>query len=145
MHAQRYGKKLQSAPGHATSNAMQSTATISSACPLFPAADPSASAVWYCDRLGFRQTYADADYAMVCRDGVQVHFWRCGDPAIARATSAYFYTASVDGLAAAMQRAADGGRIQMPQDTAWGMREFYIWDPDGNLLKFGQDLAGQTR
>ena len=44
-----------------------------------------------------------------------------------------------------MQRAADGGRIQMPQDTAWGMREFYIWDPDGNLLKFGQDLAGQTR
>ena len=78
---------------------------------------------------------------MVRRDGVQVHFWRCGDPAIARATSAYFYTASADGLAAAMHRAADGGRIQMPQDTAWGMREFYIWDPDGNLLKFGQDLG----
>jgi uncharacterized glyoxalase superfamily protein PhnB len=120
------------------------TATISSACPLFPAADPGVSAAWYCDRLGFRQTYADADYAMVVRDGVEVHFWRCADPSIARATSAYFRTRAVDALAAAMRRADEGGRIQTPQDTAWGMREFYIWDPDGNLLKFGQDISAKT-
>jgi catechol 2,3-dioxygenase-like lactoylglutathione lyase family enzyme len=112
---------------------------LTSACPLFPAADPAASAMWYCDRLGFRQTYADADYAMIARDGVEIHFWRCADPNIARATSAYFRTRDVDGLACAMARAAEGGRMQDPQDTAWGMREFYIWDPDGNLLKFGQE------
>jgi uncharacterized glyoxalase superfamily protein PhnB len=113
---------------------------ITSACPLFPSADPTASALWYCDHLGFRQTFADADYAMVMRDNIEVHFWRCADPNIARATSAYFRTGDADALARLMQRAADGGRIQLPQDTSWGMREFYVWDPDGNLLKFGQDL-----
>jgi catechol 2,3-dioxygenase-like lactoylglutathione lyase family enzyme len=116
------------------------TATITSACPLFPSADPVANAAWYCDRLGFRQTYADADYAMVKRDLIEIHFWRCTDPNIARATSAYFRTLDADGLADMMKSASEGGRIQLPQNTAWGMREFYVWDPDGNLLKFGQDL-----
>jgi catechol 2,3-dioxygenase-like lactoylglutathione lyase family enzyme len=112
---------------------MIQSAILTSACPLFPAADPAASAAWYCDRLGFRQTYAE------------IHFWRCADPNIARATSAYFRTEGVDVMAQLMARAAEGGRIQPPQDTAWGMREFYIWDPDGNLLKFGQDATGVNR
>jgi catechol 2,3-dioxygenase-like lactoylglutathione lyase family enzyme len=122
---------------------MRIGATLISACPLFPAADPAVSAAWYCDRLDFKQTYADADYAMVIRDTVEVHFWRCNDPSIARATSAYFRTRNIDGLAVAMRRAVEGGRLQEPQDTVWGMREFYIWDPDGNLLKFGQDMKAQ--
>ena len=28
-------------------------------------------------------------------------------------------------------------RISEVTDREWGMREFYVWDPDGNLLKFG--------
>jgi uncharacterized glyoxalase superfamily protein PhnB len=90
--------------------------------------------------LGFKQTYADTDYAMISRDGVEIHFWRCADPNIARGTSAYFRTESADLLVRAFCRATEGGRLQEPQDTAWGMREFYVWDPDGNLLKFGQKL-----
>lgn len=27
-----------------------------------------------------------------------------------------------------------------PEDREWGMREFYIWDRDGVLFKFGQVL-----
>jgi len=33
--------------------------------------------------------------------------------------------------------ANDGGRLSEVADRTWGMREFYVWDPDGNLLKFG--------
>ena len=25
-----------------------------------------------------------------------------------------------------------------PEDRPWGMREFYVMDPNGNLLRFGQ-------
>jgi hypothetical protein len=28
-----------------------------------------------------------------------------------------------------------------PEDRAWGMREFYVMDPSGNLLRFGQLIA----
>jgi uncharacterized glyoxalase superfamily protein PhnB len=120
-------------------------ACILSACPLFPVADPQASAAWYCQHLGFAKTFADADYAMIKRDAVEVHFWRCADPNIARATSAYFRVGDADAVAASMHNVVAGGRIQAPQDTAWGMREFYVWDPDGNLLKFGQELKGTSR
>jgi hypothetical protein len=43
-----------------------------------------------------------------------------------------------------MQRAGEGGRISAPVDRDWGMREFYIWDPDGNLLKFGVPVVSMA-
>ena len=30
---------------------------------------------------------------------------------------------------------------QGPTDQTWGMREFYITDPDGNTLRFGKDIG----
>jgi len=30
-----------------------------------------------------------------------------------------------------------------PIDQTWGMREFYVEDPDRNTLRFGQEIKGQ--
>nr|WP_299591516.1 glyoxalase superfamily protein [Mucilaginibacter sp.] len=30
---------------------------------------------------------------------------------------------------------------QGPLDQTWGMREFYVTDPDGNTLRFGKDIG----
>ena len=30
-----------------------------------------------------------------------------------------------------------------PIDQTWGMREFYVEDPDRNILRFGQEIKGQ--
>jgi uncharacterized glyoxalase superfamily protein PhnB len=111
---------------------------IDQACPLFAAADPGVAAAWYRDRLGFAVAMTMDDYAIVKRDGIEVHFWRSADRHIAENTSAYFRTGDVDALFGEMAAAADGGRVIAPEDRAWGMREFYVIDPDGNLLRFGQ-------
>jgi catechol 2,3-dioxygenase-like lactoylglutathione lyase family enzyme len=111
-------------------------ARITKACPLFAASDVTKAAEWYRDKLGFKiaNLYPDYGYAIVQRDDIEIHFWKCDDRNIAENTSAYFRPDDIDGLHAAMAKARDGGRVA---DRAWGMREFYVWDPDGNLLKFG--------
>ena len=43
-----------------------------------------------------------------------------------------------------MHLASDAGRIGQPEGRDWGMREFYVWDPVGDLLKFGQSVAPKS-
>jgi len=117
-------------------------ATIKMACPLFPSADIERSMAFYRDQLGFRSAAAYGDeYGIVERDGVEIHFWPCDDRNIAENTSAYFRTDDVDSLHDDVERLATEARITAPVTRPWGMREFYVWDPDGNLLKFGQPAA----
>ncbi|MBB6310107.1 VOC family protein [Xanthobacter tagetidis] len=118
-------------------------ARITQLCPTLPAADPSAAAAWYRDKLGFAVKWTMDDYAIVGRDAdFEIHFWRCADKAIAEATSVYVRPDDIEALHAAMAGAAEGGRISEVQDREWGMREFYVWDPDGNLLRFGVPVPG---
>jgi uncharacterized glyoxalase superfamily protein PhnB len=114
-------------------------ARLTKACPLFAAADVGKAAAWYRDKLGFAATklYSDHGYAIVERDDIEIHFWTCDDRSVAEHTSAYFRVEDIDAVHGEMRRAAEGGRISPVTDQAWGMREFYVWDPDGNLLKFG--------
>ncbi len=114
---------------------------ITQLCPTFAAADPQAAAEWYRDRLGFVVKFVMDGYAIVGRDDVEFHFWRCADRAIAEATSAYVRVDDIDAMHAEFAGAAEGGRISPVADREWGMREFYVWDPDGNLLRFGVPVA----
>ena len=79
------------------------------------------------------------------RDDIEIHFWTCKERRIAEDTSAYFNVDDVDALHATLSEANDGGRLSEVADRPWGMREFYVWDPDGNLLKFGvsRSTAGE--
>jgi catechol 2,3-dioxygenase-like lactoylglutathione lyase family enzyme len=36
---------------------------------------------------------------------------------------------------------ADSPVHRGPIDQSWGMREFYVTDPDGNTLRFGKDIG----
>lgn len=114
--------------------------SIEMACPLFPSRDITASVRFY-SALGFRALLQTDEYGIVERDGVEIHFWPCDDRHIAENTSAYFRVNDVDGLHAELSRVPDSVRLTEPADTMWGMREFYVWDVDGNLLRFGQPLV----
>ena len=119
-------------------------AQIQAVCPLFPSSDIARSMAFYRDQLGFSWLAEFGDeYGIVERDGVEIHFWPCDDRHIAENTSAYFRTDDVDGLHGAVQQLATEARITAPETRPWGMREFYVWDPDGNLLKFGQPASGE--
>lgn len=113
---------------------------ITAICPQLPVANVTASSAWYVRALGFKLLSAYPAMAILSRDGCELHLWQCDDPAIAKMSSAYFRSTEVDALYVTMQGASEGGRIKAPENRAWGMREFYIWDPDGNLLKFGQPV-----
>ena len=114
-------------------------ARLNKVCPQLPAADVNEAARWYRDKLGFtiNRFYPEHGFAIVRRDDIEIHFWTCKERRIAEHTSAYFRVDDIDALHATLAGANDGGRLSEVADRAWGMREFYVTDPDGNLLKFG--------
>ncbi len=86
-------------------------------------------------------------YAGVSLDGQQLHLSTfAGDGVIGSAT--YCYVEDVDALYRRLRQAGlkTPGRVEspvedQPVDQAWGMREFYVRDPDGNTLRFGSPRA----
>ncbi len=116
-------------------------AHLDKACPLFPSSDIPATLEFYRRGLGFAVSLEMANYVIIERDGVEVHFWPCDDHYIAENTSAYIRVDDADSLYKELINQGHEMRIIAPEDREWGMREFYVWDPDGNLLKFGHHIS----
>ncbi len=51
---------------------------------------------FYSQRLGFKEELKTNDYAIVRRDGAEIHFWLSGERHIAENTSCYVRVASTD-------------------------------------------------
>jgi catechol 2,3-dioxygenase-like lactoylglutathione lyase family enzyme len=111
-----------------------------------PSRDLSATADFY-SRLGFEQAGLWPDeYLIVMRGDVGLHFFfaRDTDPRTSIA-GCYLYVADVDSLFAEFSRLGlprEGiPRLHgAPEDTDYGMREFAVIDPDGNLLRIGSPM-----
>ena len=90
---------------------------------------------FYVERLGFTALLEMGNYLILQRDGCELHFWHCTERHIAENTSCY-----VRGDTAALHAdfAQRGLLVEPPQLRDWGMREFHVIDPHGNLLKFGE-------
>ena len=90
------------------------------------------------ERLGFAIRYSDNDYGIVERDGVQLHFWRCGDPRIPKETGCRISVEGIEDLFEAYSAESvihPNGRLEL---KPCGVREFSILDADGNLVTFQQ-------
>ncbi|MDX1964819.1 MAG: VOC family protein [Pirellulales bacterium] len=99
-------------------------------------------------RLGFSgDIHPHGDYAILQRGSVELHFFTMTNlrPEISHA-GCYIRVADVDSFFAACQTAklplSGIPRQDSLNDQPWGMREFAIVDPDGNLLRIGQPVAG---
>ena len=114
---------------------------IAKACPLLASANIADSLAWYRDKLGFAVRLELEEYGIVERDHVELHFWLCKGRHIAENTSAYIRVEGIDDMHQALQTASEGGEVTPVSDRPWGMREFYVIDPDGNLLRFGEQVA----
>jgi len=97
-------------------------------------------------RLGFDgELHAFGEYAILRRGTVELHFFAHKElrPAESHA-GCYIRVADVESLHRAFV-SAELPRKGIPrqdalEDKPWGMREFAIVDPDGNLLRMGQKL-----
>jgi catechol 2,3-dioxygenase-like lactoylglutathione lyase family enzyme len=112
--------------------------------PILPARDiGAAEAFWR--RLGFASVYRDADYLLMEREGAEVHFWR--NPALDPAKNdagAYLRPSDIDALDAEWGALGLPGsgipRLERAADKPWGMRELALVDPDGTLVRAGQEI-----
>lgn len=120
--------------------------------PKFAAPNPGQIAHWYETHLGFpkQAVYNEGGYAIVRRGDLTIHFWKCEERRIAENTACYTEMRSVDALnqlhdelsERSKKRGFFPGRVQSkPCDApGYGMREFHVWDPAGNLIGFGARL-----
>ncbi|MCI0918802.1 VOC family protein [Pseudomonas stutzeri] len=115
------------------------TTSIEATVPVLASLDLDESRDFYVSRLGFRVLRQDADYLMLARDGAELHFWLCADRHVAENTSCYVRTGDCQALFDEFSRR--GLALQPPVLRPWGMKELYVIDPHGNLLKFGEHAS----
>ncbi|MBF5003600.1 bleomycin resistance protein [Diaphorobacter caeni] len=112
---------------------------IHSTVPVLPSPDLAVSEAFYVQILGFQVLLSmPGTYLIVAREGCEIHFWPCGDNTELPRNSSCYVRADTDALHADF--AARGLTLALPQDREWGMRELYVIDPHGNLLKFGEPV-----
>lgn len=119
------------------------------AIPILPSRSLQGTLDFY-RQLGFEgHIHPFGDYAILRRDTLEVHFFthRHLRPAESHA-GCYLRVADVEGMYRAfvqVQLPRQGiPRLDALEDKPWGMREFAVVDPDGNLLRIGQILGPGT-
>jgi catechol 2,3-dioxygenase-like lactoylglutathione lyase family enzyme len=106
--------------------------------------DDLARSMRHYEKLGF--TFGepwDGFYAIGVLDGLELHLKEApkneADRLHRRDNEHLDAAAGVDGIEAFYDRCvANGVRILKPlAETAWGTKDFYVEDPDGNIISFG--------
>jgi len=118
--------------------------------PILPARDLAEIREFY-GRLGFRAWFGEASawpYEIVSRGNLVLHFYldTALNPA-GNSAGCYWRLEDADMLYhefAALELPGEGiPRLTPPADQPWGMREFALVDPSGNLMRIGHE--GQSR
>jgi catechol 2,3-dioxygenase-like lactoylglutathione lyase family enzyme len=113
---------------------------ISGAATVLQVSDLEASLKFYCEVLGFERDFTFGPYAGVHSGECCLHLcahtvWNrpCGGGAVS------VFADEVDAFCEEIR--SRGARIEgQPADQQYGMRDFVVSDPDGNVLTFGCPL-----
>jgi len=109
--------------------------------PVLASLDIDKTVAFYKEKLGFDKLgYQDQNYAVIARDQVVLHFWKCNDPIHPQNTSCYIDVVEIDRLYEELKPKGVIHPNGPLKDQEYGMREFAVLDLDGNLIKFGQPL-----
>src|SRR3954451_123307 len=100
--------------------------------PCFSVRDVPRAAAHY-QRLGFRISYHDQDYAFAHRDQLTIHLALTDDAEDLSLGAVYLHVDDADGLARESRAAGVG--VVGPDDFDYGKREGSHVDPDGNLIR----------
>lgn len=130
--------------------------------PALPVTDVVGATDFYRDRLGFSIGYVDENFAIVTRDGVELHLWAANDetwsrrtevvsstPVVSGAESFLAGTAScrieVSGIDSLYEEMKETGVLYssdtVVEETSWGTMEFPVLDLERNLLTFYERIG----
>ena len=114
------------------------------AIPILPSRSVSATVAFF-KRLGFDggAHESDSGYAILRRGGIELHFFTHPE-LVPEESSAGCYIRVMD--VESFYRSCSSSplprtgipRMEVLEDKPWGLREFAIVDPDGNLVRVGQ-------
>ena len=110
--------------------------------PILASLNIEETARFYETKLGFK-TDAFDNYLIAKRDEMELHFWLTTDRAHPEISACYIRGGQVHDLYKEFSKAGigtnsiGGERLSDFAVRPWDMKEFYVWDPHGNLLKFG--------
>lgn len=108
--------------------------------PILPVSDMQVALVFY-RSLGFEVSAYDDGYAWVKHCSWEFLHLRRVDAMGRSHASAYIHVGDVVAWRDAMSATAgDAVDLSPVVDQPWGMREFEFADPDGNLIRIGQNL-----
>ena len=120
------------------------------AVPILPSRDLEQTLAFY-ERLGFELRGAPVErfrYLIVGRGTVEIHFFDAPDvDPLTTDFSCYVRVRDADDLYNEWNRIgiptdpATGSRLVPPGDTDYGLREFALVDPSGNLLRIGSPVS----
>ncbi len=111
--------------------------------PVVKSSDYSRSRAFYIDVLGYRVAEEGGDpprFGIFERGGsvLFIDAWHGAAQPVPGTWDAYTHVSGLEDLFAELE--ARGAPITRPiEDTVYGMREFEVTDPDGNVLCFGED------
>jgi hypothetical protein len=107
------------------------------AIPILPSLDIEVTHDFYVNALGFESTiYKEHNYLIVRREELELHFWLTDDKRLPGVSSCYIRGGQVVAL---YDEYRTRGVPKLSEFTVreWNMKEFYVIDPHGNLLRFG--------
>lgn len=119
---------------------MERTGVAGLAIPVLPAGDWNESVAFW-SRLGFEIEGPHHDYVVARRGELEVHLY--ADTGIDCFTNNSFCYLRVDNAAALRAEWQEAGVVPLAamEDKPWGMREFHVVDPAGNLVRVGQFIS----
>jgi catechol 2,3-dioxygenase-like lactoylglutathione lyase family enzyme len=130
--------------------------TLTQTIPALPVRDAGQAVEFYRDKLGFDVVHHDGGFAVLKRDGAEVHLWEASDESwrqrtsdekplrsgaesfIAGTASCRIATEGVDELYGELSACEVLHPVSRDgvEETEFGTREFAALDLDGNLLTF---------
>jgi catechol 2,3-dioxygenase-like lactoylglutathione lyase family enzyme len=115
------------------------------AIPILPSRSLSDTLAFF-RRLGFEgKIHSHGGYAILTRGTVELHFFTHRELRPAESSAmCYIRVSDVESIYRSFESAQlprEGiPRMAALQNKPWGMREFAVVDPDGNLIRIGQIL-----
>ncbi|HEY5712470.1 MAG TPA: bleomycin resistance protein [Allosphingosinicella sp.] len=122
---------------------------VDHATPNLPSADLNRTASFFAG-LGFSLGFRDDGWMILSRGCIQLEFFPFEVDPLKSIASCCIRVDDLDGMYAEFSKAGipedchSTPRISPPVDEPWGMRMFYVVDPDGNLLRCIQNRPVDT-
>jgi uncharacterized glyoxalase superfamily protein PhnB len=119
------------------SSSQSSHPTFLAVAPRFVVRDLEQALAFY-RQLGFQTTYQDEAFAIVERDGVDLHLNYFSDAPKGKYSVCWIAVTNIDTL---YQQYLPTNAVQSPLEAKpWGLKEFFVRDPFGNLILFAERI-----